>query len=52
MAVDAGRLKLIAGAVNTRSAVAPSAGHEASTAESRAGRDTSNSRPQALQRNG
>jgi hypothetical protein len=32
--------------------VAPSVGHAASAADSRAGRDTSNSSPQAVQRNG
>jgi hypothetical protein len=50
--VDAGRWKFIDGTVKIRSAEAPSAGHEASADDSRAGRDTSNSRPQAVQRNG
>ena len=49
---DAGRLKFIAGTVKMRTAEAPSVGHEASAADSRAGRDTSNSRPQTVQRNG
>jgi len=50
--VDAGRLKFIDGTVKMRTAEAPSVGHEASAADSRAGRDTSNSRPQTVQRNG
>ncbi len=51
-AADGGRLKLISGAVNTRSAGAPSAGQNAAAAASRAGRDTSKSSPHAVQRNG
>jgi len=50
--VGGGRLKFIEGTVNTRTAVAPSAGHDASAPESRAGRDTSNSSLHAVQRNG
>jgi hypothetical protein len=50
--VDGGRLKFIEGTVNTRTAAAPSAGHDASAAASRAGRDTSNSNPHTVQRNG
>ena len=50
--VGAGRLKFIDGTVKMRSAEAPSAGHEALADDSRAGRDTSNSSPHALQRNG
>jgi len=50
--VEAGRLKFIEGTVKIRSAAAPSAGHEACAEDARAGRDTSNSRPQAVQRNG
>jgi len=42
-------LKFIDGTMKIRSAVAPSAGHEASAD---AGRDTSNSRPHAVQRKG
>ena len=50
--MDAGRLKFIDGTVKMRTAEAPSVGHEASADDSRAGRDTSNSRPQTVQRNG
>jgi hypothetical protein len=42
----------ISGTVKTRSAAVPSAGHAAPAAASLAGRETTNSRPQAGQRNG
>jgi len=45
-------LEFIDGTVKMRSAAAPSVGHDAFAADSRAGRDTSNSKPQAVQRNG
>jgi hypothetical protein len=49
--VGAGRLKFIEGTVKILSAGAASAGHEVATPASRIDRDTSNSRPQAVQRN-
>ena len=49
---DGGRLKLIAGTVKRRRASAPSVGHDADWPDSRMGRDTSNSSPQRVQRNG
>jgi hypothetical protein len=48
---DGGRLKFIDGTVKMRTAGALSAGQNASAPASRMGRDTSNSSPQAVQRN-
>ena len=50
--VRAGRLKFVAGMVNTRTALAPSAGHWASEPASLMGRETSNVAPQLSQQNG
>jgi hypothetical protein len=47
-----GRFRFISGTVNTRSAGAPSVGQKVSIPASRAGRDTTNSTPHAVQRNG
>jgi hypothetical protein len=45
-----GRLNPISGTVNTRSAGAPSEGQNVSMADAEAGRETSKSSPQTVQR--